>query len=134
MKFIIIPILLLLIMTQTFSKWFVVMAFNLNRDYIAKNLCENRNRPKLNCKGNCVLMKKMKLEEKQEQDKQAPVKMEMSSVVLSSRSFFASAETPVFITGILYSKAPDTGKPVDRPTTFFHPPSAQKISPYSFTS
>jgi hypothetical protein len=124
MKFIVIPILLLLIMTQTFSKWFVVMAFNLNREYIAKNLCENRYRPQLNCKGNCVLMKKMKQEEKQEQDKQGPVKIEINSVVLSSKSFFASAEMPVFITAILYTHSPDSGKPVDRPATFFHPPSA----------
>ena len=123
MKFVAIPILILLLMTQSFSNWFLLMAFHLNRDFIAKNLCENRDRPKMNCKGNCVLMKKMKQEEKQEQDKQVPVKLEVSTVILSSKSFFASAESPVFISNIPYPNGPDSGKPVDRPTTFFHPPS-----------
>lgn len=125
MKFIAIPILILLLMTQTFSKWFVVLSFNLNRDYIAKNLCENRSRPVLKCNGNCVLMKKMKQEEKQEQQNApGPVKIEMSSVVLSSRSFFATVDAPVFISGLLYVLAGNTGKPVDRAVGIFRPPSA----------
>ena len=124
MKFIAVPILILLLMGQTFSKWFVVISFNLNRDYIAKNLCENRYRPVLNCKGNCVLMKKMKQEEKQEQNAPAPVKIEIASIVLSSRSFFATAETPVFISTARYTIAGNSGKPVDRAAAIFHPPSA----------
>ena len=90
-------------MTQTFSNWIVVITFNLNRDFIAKNLCENRDRPKLNCKGNCVLMKKMKQEQKQEQNAPAPVKLEITSIVLSSRSFFATIEVPVLSSNIPYS-------------------------------
>jgi hypothetical protein len=109
-------------MAQTFSKWFVVISFNLNRDYIAKNLCENRYRPVLKCNGNCVLMKKMKQEEKKEQDA-PPVKLEITSIVLSSRSFFATAEAPVFISSIRYSIANNSGKPVDRAAAIFHPPS-----------
>ena len=122
MKFIAVPILILLLMAQTFSKWFVEISFNLNRDYIAKNLCENRYRPILKCNGNCVLMKKMKQEEKKEQDA-PPVKLEIASIVLSSRSFFATAEAPVFISRIRYSIAGNSGKPVDRAAAIFHPPS-----------
>lgn len=124
MKFIAIPILILLLLTQTFSKWFVVLSFNLSRDYIAKNLCENRDRPKLNCKGNCVLMKKMKQEQKQEQNTPAPVKIEIGSIVLSSRSFFATAVPPVFLSNIPYVMAGDSGKPIDRTISIFHPPLA----------
>jgi len=123
MKFIAIPILILLLMAQAFSKWFVVISFNLNRDYIAKNLCENRYRPVLNCNGNCVLMKRMKQEEKQEQDAPAPVKIEITSVVLSSRSFFATAESPIFISTMQYIIVNNSGKPVDRAADIFHPPS-----------
>lgn len=122
MKFIAVPILILLLMAQTFSKWFVEISFNLNRDYIAKNLCENRYRPILKCNGNCVLMKKMKQEEKKEQDA-PPVKLEIASIVLSSRSFFATAEAPVFISNTRYSIAGNSGKPVDRAAAIFHPPS-----------
>jgi len=125
MKLIAIPILILLLMTQTFSKWFVVLSFNLNRDYIAKNLCENRSRPVLKCNGNCVLMKKMKQEEKQEQQNApGPVKIEFGYVVLSSKSFFATISAPVFISDLSYALAGDSGKPVDRAVGIFHPPSA----------
>ena len=123
MKFIAVPILILLLMAQTFSKWFVVISFNLNRDYIAKNLCENRYRPVLKCNGNCVLMKKMKQEEKQEQNAPGPVKLELASIVLSARSFFATAEALVFISNTRYNIAANSGKPVDRSAAIFHPPS-----------
>ncbi|BDD10174.1 hypothetical protein FUAX_26060 [Fulvitalea axinellae] len=33
--------------------------FDLNRDYIANNLCENRDRPMTMCGGSCVLTKKL---------------------------------------------------------------------------
>ncbi|MFC0771344.1 hypothetical protein [Terrimonas alba] len=124
MKFIATATLILLLMAQTFSTWFVVLAFNLNRDYIAKSLCENRYRPQLKCKGNCVLMKKMKEKEKQEQNTPESVKLEITSLVLSSRSFFATVETPVIISSTNYGNATDPGKPIDRSISFFHPPSA----------
>lgn len=42
------------------------MSFELNRDFIAKNLCENRNRPQLNCDGKCFLAKKLKAQQDRE--------------------------------------------------------------------
>jgi hypothetical protein len=63
MKFIAIPILILLILSQTFSKWMLIADYSINRDYIAKNLCENKSRPALRCNGKCQLMKKMAAEE-----------------------------------------------------------------------
>lgn len=122
MKLITVPILILLIMTQVFSNWFVVLSFKLNQDYIAKNLCENRYRPKLNCKGNCVLMKKLKQEEKKEQNAPANLKLEIASIILSSKSFFATAETPVFVLGTPSIAAENSGKPIDRTADIFHPP------------
>ena len=43
----------------------------LNRSYIAKNLCVNRDKPMMGCNGKCYLSKKLKEQEKQ--DQQAPV-------------------------------------------------------------
>jgi hypothetical protein len=65
MKFIVAPILILLIISQAFSKWILIAEFNMFRSYIAKNLCENRYRPQLHCNGKCVLMKKMRADENQ---------------------------------------------------------------------
>jgi hypothetical protein len=59
-------ILILLITAQTFCKWAVLLSFQMNRDYIAANLCENRTKPRLHCNGRCVLIKKIKGQEKQE--------------------------------------------------------------------
>ena len=124
MKLIAVPILIFLLITQTFSKYFVMLSFQLNRDYIAKNLCENRYRPQLHCKGNCVLMKKIKQEQKQEQNAPCPGKTEISTIILSSRSFFAAAVPLVFTSTISYVMVADSGKPIDRAFSIFHPPVA----------
>ena len=57
---------MILILSQTFSKWIVILDYNINKAYIAKNLCENRKIPKMHCNGQCILMKKIKAQEKQE--------------------------------------------------------------------
>jgi hypothetical protein len=38
----------------------VFIDFKLNQDYIAKVLCINREKPQLECNGQCILMEKMK--------------------------------------------------------------------------
>jgi len=122
MKLIAVPILILLVMSQVFNHWFVVMSFKLNQGYIAKNLCENRFRPKLNCNGNCVLMKKIKQQEKDEQKSPVAVKLQLSTVIISSRSFFANMDlAPRFIPKS-YLPLLNTGKPVGRAIAIFHPP------------
>jgi hypothetical protein len=35
----------------------------IHQDYIAQNLCENRDKPELACNGQCVFMKKLQLTE-----------------------------------------------------------------------
>ena len=97
MRFIATPILILLLMSQTFSHWFVVMNFKLNQDFIAKKLCENRLRPKLNCNGNCVLMKKLKQQEKEQQSNPVALKLELITLIISLRKSSASAELFCFI-------------------------------------
>jgi hypothetical protein len=123
MKFIAVPILMLLIMSQTFSNWFMIMSFKLNQEYIAKNLCENRYRPQLNCKGNCVLMKKLRQQEKEEQNSPAALKLDISTVVISSRSFFATIDKPAIVVSRAYILLYNIGRPVSRSSSVFHPPS-----------
>ena len=76
MKFIAIPILMILIATQAFSKWVMLFEFQLNRDFISKNLCENRAKPNLKCGGKCQLMKAMEKEEKGNETKEKKRKIE----------------------------------------------------------
>lgn len=53
-------------MLPTVSPWGTIACFQLNRDYIARVLCENRDRPQMNCNGQCYLAKRLKAQ----QDKQ----------------------------------------------------------------
>lgn len=41
--------------------------FEIRRDYIIANLCENRNRPQLHCDGKCYLAKRLAETRKQEE-------------------------------------------------------------------
>lgn len=64
MKIVVASLFILLIATQAFSKWVMLLEFTWNRDYIAKNLCENRSKPQLKCGGKCQLMKRLAEEER----------------------------------------------------------------------
>jgi hypothetical protein len=59
--------LVITIAIQTFSKWIVILVYEMNKDYIANNLCVNRAKPSSCCKGKCFLRKKLALDEDQQQ-------------------------------------------------------------------
>ncbi|WP_428329958.1 hypothetical protein [Mucilaginibacter sp.] len=54
------------IVSANFSRLFIYAGFELNRNYIATKLCENRNKPWLHCNGKCYFMKKIKQAEEKE--------------------------------------------------------------------
>jgi hypothetical protein len=59
-------LLIIAIVSSSFSRFFVFAGYELNKNYIATKLCVNRNKPWLHCNGKCYLMKKIKqAEEKQ---------------------------------------------------------------------
>lgn len=66
-------LLIVSLVSANFSRFFIYAGFELNRNYIATKLCENRNKPQLHCNGKCYFMKKVKqAEEKQNtEDRQA---------------------------------------------------------------
>lgn len=123
MKFISATILILLLFSQTFSVLFVEISFSLNKKYIANNLCENRYRPQLHCNGNCIFMKKITQEEKQDRNNSPVVKLDVSTVVISSKSFFAGTPAMVSIPVISLDYVHNCGKIADRSISVFHPPS-----------
>ena len=57
--------LLMTVSIFTFSQFAIILNFLSNQDFIAQNLCENIERPELECNGKCYLMKKLKEDEKQ---------------------------------------------------------------------
>ncbi len=44
---------------QCLSKLSLIAYYNINIEYIIQELCENKDKPQLNCKGKCYLKKKL---------------------------------------------------------------------------
>ena len=62
-----IALLLLLVMqTSLLNQWSMVMFYQVNRQFIAQNFCVNKDKPKLNCNGQCYLAKQLKKQEEKE--------------------------------------------------------------------
>lgn len=53
-------------LVQTFSKAFVMADFYLHQAKIEQELCENKDKPELKCKGSCALKKELEKENKKE--------------------------------------------------------------------
>ncbi len=68
LKYLSVIVLLAAMMGQTFSKCVIVLDYQWNKDYIAKYLCVNRDKPEMKCEGKCYLCKKLKKEAKKDQD------------------------------------------------------------------
>lgn len=68
MRILIIYIWLITTTLPTFSQWGTIAYYQINKEYITRVLCENRDKPQLHCDGHCYLAKKLKAqEEKQDQ-------------------------------------------------------------------
>ena len=114
--------LILAFTAQTFSAGFAMLNYYANTAAFAKN-CENKDKPKMHCNGKCQMMKKLKQEQKQ--DQQNPERKSENKVdVLSSKSFFCNS---VAAFSVITAKAVTVEK--NYPLThiayaFFHPPQA----------
>jgi hypothetical protein len=83
-------ILLLSIVSSSFTRFIVYAGFKANEDYISKVLCENKSRPLMHCNGRCYLMKKLKQAEEKEKNQERQAKgakhQEALPVVLLTKS------------------------------------------------
>jgi hypothetical protein len=59
MKRIVALLLFLAMQVPLMNQWGAVAYYRINRDYIAENLCVNRDKPMLNCNGQCYLAKQL---------------------------------------------------------------------------
>jgi hypothetical protein len=64
MKYVSVSILFICLMAATFSNLFILFSFNINQNFIAKELCVNKNDPAMHCNGHCYLSKQLANEEK----------------------------------------------------------------------
>lgn len=68
--------------TAGFTAW-----FHINRAYIAKKHCINKNRPQLKCDGKCFLAQKIKEAEKKQEQEQSPGLKEWVEIAPCAVSF-----------------------------------------------
>jgi hypothetical protein len=80
--------LICMMISANFTRLFIYAGFELNQKYIAAKLCENRDKPWLNCKGRCYLMKKVKQAEEKERSSERQIE----------KSLFQDACFPVSFT------------------------------------
>lgn len=66
LKYFLSIILVCSFLLQNVSKLVIVINYQVNKEFIAKNLCVNRDKPKSCCEGKCELKKQLDEEDKKE--------------------------------------------------------------------
>src|ERR1700761_399340 len=89
-------LLLFSMIAANFSRLIVYAGFELNKKYIATELCENRDKPWLHCNGHCYFMKKIK----QAQDNEKTAEHQ-SQKNLFQESFFSTPSAFKFYNHLL---------------------------------
>ncbi|MCL4640560.1 MULTISPECIES: hypothetical protein [Olivibacter] len=101
----------LLLFTLTFQclgSLGVLTWFQVNRNYIIRALCENRDKPEMQCNGQCVLMKKLKKLEESEKGSRGAASSKAEVTMVVSEMLHLQSPFPVHLSenhpsyGILY--------------------------------
>lgn len=115
-----VAILLLAAFTiQSFSKVFLVLNYYANNAAYAKQ-CVNKFVPKMNCNGQCLLMKKIQAEQNKEQ-KNPELKLENKNEVFFATKY-SSFISQLIPTSISYAIEKSIGSPSDFSSFIFRPP------------
>lgn len=110
--------------SQIFSRYMVMTMFYINQTYIAQNLCENRDKPQMNCNGHCQLTKKLKDEQKKEQENPERKADNKSEIFYPSHETNNNVLAAFKVVDSNYILPISIGAPVDRAHAVFHPPTA----------
>jgi hypothetical protein len=116
--------LMMIWLCQLSGRYLVMFEYYLNQDFVAKNLCINRDKPQLQCNGKCHLKKQLSEEERR--DKESPERRaENRTETFYAASFDLISIAPLFTTiAVNYNNPHCIGMPVDQSFTIFHPPGA----------
>jgi hypothetical protein len=64
-KIILCSVLISVLLLSQFNSSLILLNYQLNKEYIAQNLCENKDKPEMNCCGKCVVNKQLEKETQQ---------------------------------------------------------------------
>jgi hypothetical protein len=87
--------LIFLLIVHTLFQVFIVGDYILNQDFIAKNLCENIEKPELKCNGKCHLTKQLKTTETSDTNQTNP-SFEFSAFIEVPITDFVSMTEQIF--------------------------------------
>jgi hypothetical protein len=73
-------LLLIATMLPVVSPWGTIAYYHVNKDYIARVLCQNRDKPQLHCDGQCYLAKQLKAQQ-DKQDKETTERVQNTPVL-----------------------------------------------------
>ena len=111
------------ILLQSFSSVVIVADYYVHKDFIAKNLCENKDKPQMHCEGKCCLKKKLAKESKDQAPSPRNQKSEQTVNLFYSESKFELKNPGFLITTPLYFSYDDLHT-CGFQHTVFHPPAA----------
>lgn len=100
-----------------------LLEYNLNKEYIASVLCENRNKPELACNGKCYLNKKFEQSHGEDSHDHSMPQIDLSKYPVAPISYFAHAseENIVYIKSQYFNV---TKHPQKYSSSIFRPPIA----------
>jgi hypothetical protein len=112
-------LLILTVISSNLTKCIIFASFKINQRYIAKELCENRDKPELNCEGKCYLAKKLKQAEEKEQQQERQAQKN-----LLQEAFIGKVEPVKFHTSLIavLDQAPADIYFFQQSLSVFHPP------------
>ena len=110
--------LIVCMQSLSFAGLLAAFSFKVNRAFIAANICENRAKPKLSCKGKCYLAKTQK--KATEQKKASDNTIKVSYLLVSA----TESVTPLFVCSpkIDYNHENNNVRSKGWPRQSFHPP------------
>ncbi|MHB1177100.1 MAG: hypothetical protein ACYCZO_02085 [Daejeonella sp.] len=111
-------LLIITVLAANLSRYIICASFDLNRNYIASTLCENKDKPMLNCKGKCYLAKKIKQAEEKERSQEKSQKNRFQEALITQKLKIYYPNTDG-VAAIAYET------PFDLPqhsSSIFHPP------------
>ncbi len=113
-----------LLFLQSTTRIFVYAQWQMNRSYLAKNICENRNKKGSCCEARCQLKKNLaKVENEDNQQSSAPKKIkfqEQESFVITEVPILEKFDNPADST--TYPNLDKSGYFFDPHQSVFHPP------------
>lgn len=104
---------------QCLSKLSLIAYYNINIEFIIQELCVNKDKPQLNCKGKCYLKKKLDESNKAETQTSGSLKQLELPVFICNESNFKLAITEEIILQTQFLKDLYALRPNN---SFFHPP------------